>query len=146
MDEPTPAPRSMSTRWPAPLNSRAPAGGRATRYSSVLISLGTPMIIVDHPHFLVTNSVADPRPGSDVDVVHHVLDAGVVLEAVDRQVLAVARVLEPAVGHLGHHRDVGVHPHATEVEVAGEAHRPAVIAGPHRRGQAVVDAVGPLER
>src|SRR5580704_14191057 len=48
---------------------------------------------------------------SAADVAHDVLDAGVVLEAVHGQVLAVPGVLEPAVRHLGHDRDVGVDPH-----------------------------------
>ena len=47
---------------------------------------------------------------------HHVLDPGVVLEPVHRQVLAVARVLEAAVRHLPDQRDVGVDPDAAEVE------------------------------
>src|SRR5688500_14154142 len=64
---------------------------------------------------------------SDLDVRHDVLDAGVVLEAVHGQVLAGAGVLEAAVGHLGHDRDVGVDPHAAEVEPAGHAHGPAVV-------------------
>ena len=46
---------------------------------------------------------------------YHVLDARVVLEAVDREVLAVARLLETAVGHLGHEGNVRVDPHAAEV-------------------------------
>jgi len=35
------------------VSSRAPAGVSATRYSSVLISFGTPMIIVDHPFWFL---------------------------------------------------------------------------------------------
>ena len=64
------------------------------------------------------------RPAHDVDVVHDVLDAGVVLEPVHRQVLAVAGVLEPAVRHLGHERDVAVDPHAAEVEARGSSASP----------------------
>src|SRR3954447_16518676 len=40
--EPTPAPAWMSTSWPCSVSSRTPAGVSATRYSSVLISVGTP--------------------------------------------------------------------------------------------------------
>src|SRR5689334_7288917 len=80
------------------------------------------------------------------DVVHDVLEAGVVLEPVDREVLAVAGVLEPAVRHLGDERDVGVHPDAPEVELLRHPHRAAVVLGPHRGGEAVLDAVGPGER
>src|SRR3954465_13098367 len=61
------------------------------------------------------------------DVGHHVLDAGVVLEAVHRQVLAVAGVLEAAVRHLRHDGDVRVDPHAPEVEALGHPHRTAVV-------------------
>src|SRR2546423_1167364 len=42
---PSPAPVSTSTSWPRWASSRAPAGVRATRYSSVLISLATPIFI-----------------------------------------------------------------------------------------------------
>ena len=59
-----------------------------------------------------------PASGSAVDLGHHVLDPGVVLEAVHRQVLAVAGVLEAAVRHLGDERDVAVDPDAAEVERA----------------------------
>src|ERR1700733_1741390 len=47
---------------------------------------------------------------------HDVLDPGVVLEPVHGQVLAVTRVLEATVRHLGDQRDVGVDPHAAEVQ------------------------------
>src|SRR5918992_993588 len=53
---------------------------------------------------------------SGVDVRHDVLDARVVLESVDRQVLAVAGVLEAAVRHLRDQGDVRVDPDAAEVE------------------------------
>ena len=74
------------------------------------------------------------------------LDARVVLEAVHREVLAVAGVLEAAVRHLGDERDVGVDPHAAEVEVLGEAHRAAVVLRPHARREPVLHAVRPRER
>src|SRR5262249_48277224 len=45
MPLPWPAPASTSTRWPARVNSRDPTGIRATRYSSLLISFGTPIIM-----------------------------------------------------------------------------------------------------
>jgi Helix-turn-helix domain len=61
--------------------------------------------------------VVDMNAGS-VQRGHDVLDAGVVLEAVHGQVLAVAGLLEAAVRHLGHQRDVGVDPHAAEVQPA----------------------------
>src|ERR687891_1076270 len=40
---PAPAPASTRTSWPRPRSSRAPAGVSATRYSSCLISLTTPI-------------------------------------------------------------------------------------------------------
>src|SRR5260221_498802 len=53
---PSPAPASISTRWPCSAISRTPAGVIATRYSSGLISGGTPTIIArSRPHQL-------PRP------------------------------------------------------------------------------------
>src|SRR4051794_27640008 len=48
---------------------------------------------------------------------HHVLQLGVVLERVRRQVLAVAGLLETAVRHLGYERDVVVHPHGAEAQL-----------------------------
>src|SRR5256885_6094658 len=43
--EPIPAPCSTSTECPSPTSDSTPAGTRATRFSAVLISLGTPTII-----------------------------------------------------------------------------------------------------
>src|SRR5438477_13180477 len=43
--EPIPAPCSTSTECPSPTNDSTPAGTSATRFSAVLISLGTPMIM-----------------------------------------------------------------------------------------------------
>jgi len=60
------------------------------------------------------------------------LDAGVILKAVARKILAVPRALEAAVRHLGNDRDVGVDPDASEVKGLGHAHRGAVILGPDR--------------
>src|SRR5690242_20713883 len=40
---PSPAPASTATSWPALISSSAPAGVSATRYSSGLISLATPI-------------------------------------------------------------------------------------------------------
>ena len=47
---------------------------------------------------------------------HHVLELGVVLDRVDRHVLAVAGLLEAAVGHLGDDRDVVVDPDRAELQ------------------------------
>src|SRR6266545_6453370 len=46
---PSPAPVSTTTSWPRWTSSRAPAGVKATRYSSVLISFGTPIFTARHP-------------------------------------------------------------------------------------------------
>jgi len=61
-----------------------------------------------------------------------VLDAGVILKAVARQIFAIARALEAAVRHLGNDWDVGIDPDAAEVKGLGHAHRGAVILGPDR--------------
>src|SRR5205085_811686 len=47
-----------------------------------------------------------PRSRASIDLRHHVLDLRVVLERVAGQVLAVARLLEAAVRHLAHERNV----------------------------------------
>src|SRR4051812_48457132 len=77
---------------------------------------------------------------------HHVLELRVLLDRVDRHVVAVAGLLEAAVRHLGDERDVVVHPHGAELQPAGYAHRAAHVAGPDARGQAVVDVVRPRHR
>src|SRR5215212_10517287 len=81
-----------------------------------------------------------------LDVAHHVLDARVILEPVHREVLAVARELVAAVGHLGHERDVAVDPHAAEVESLRHPQRAAMVLGPHARRERERDAVGPADR
>src|SRR4051794_40791731 len=43
--EPSPAPAWTTTSWPCSTSSRTPEGVSATRYSSVLISVGTPTFI-----------------------------------------------------------------------------------------------------
>src|SRR3954454_5197314 len=77
------------------------------------------------------------------EIRHHVLDLGVVLEGVHREVLAVAGLLVAAVRHLADERDVVVDPHAAEAQPVGDAQRAADVTGPHRGGQAVWRAVGP---
>src|SRR3954470_13761524 len=85
-------------------------------------------------------AIRDAEEGSTEEV-HDVLEAGVILEAVDGEVLSVAGVLEAAVRHLGDDRDVGVDPDAAEVEAPGHSHRAAMVAGEDAAGQAVLDAV-----
>src|SRR5699024_625496 len=80
---------------------------------------------------------------SGLHVGHDVLDAGVLLEAVHRQVLAMAGLLETAVRHLRDEWDVAVDPHAAEVQSTAHPHRPTEVLRPHTRGETVVDAIGP---
>src|SRR3954454_23442308 len=82
---------------------------------------------------------------SAVDVGHDVLDPGVVLKTVKRQVLAVAGMLEAAVRHFGNDWDVRVDPDAAEVEPFGHPHGAAVVPRPDRGRQTVLRAVGPPE-
>src|SRR5699024_5803965 len=89
---------------------------------------------------IATGSRAEP---GSVEAGHHVLDAGVLLESVHRQVLAVSGVLEAPVRHLGDERDVAVDPHAPEVQPPTHPHRPTEVLGPDAGGEAVLDAVGP---
>ena len=67
-----------------------------------------------------------------VEVDHHVLNARVVIECIHREVFAVARLLVATVWHLGHHWDVGVYPHATEVKILRHAHGSAEVTSPDR--------------
>ena len=60
------------------------------------------------------------------------LDAGVILKAVGRQILAIAGALEATVRHLGNDRDMGIDPDASEVKGLGHPHRGSVIPGPDR--------------
>src|SRR6185369_9939276 len=83
---------------------------------------------------------------SNLDVVHDVLDAGVVLQAVHGQILAVAGALEAAMRHLGDQRDVCVDPDAAEVEALGHPHGATVVPGPDAGGETVLHAVGPAHR
>jgi hypothetical protein len=64
------------------------------------------------------------------------LHPGVVVEPIPGEVFAVAGCTESSVWHLGHKRDVGVDPHASEVELACEAIGGSVVAGPDTGGQA----------
>src|SRR5216684_5489106 len=56
---PTPASLSISTWWPWLRNAAVPAGVSATRFSSDLISLGTPTIIIDPDFNVGTNGFAE---------------------------------------------------------------------------------------
>src|SRR5882672_6211421 len=80
------------------------------------------------------------------EVDHHVLDLGVFLDRVYREVLAVAGFLEAAVGHLRDQRDVVVDPDTAEAQRVCDSHRAADVAGPDRGGKAVAGRVSPLDR
>src|SRR5680860_1526175 len=106
---------------------------------------------LEHPYGPLTTGTsrrcgdqADWRALFEVD--HHVLDLGVVLERVHREVLAVAGLLVAAVGHLGDERDVVVDPDAAEAQRVGDPHGAADVAGPDRGGEAVAGAVDFLEQ
>src|SRR5215831_2623357 len=77
---------------------------------------------------------------------HYVLDLRVLLERIDRHVLSIAALLVSAVRHLVHERDVRVDPYRAEPQLAAHAQRAADVPRPDRGGEAVVDAVGKLER
>ena len=60
------------------------------------------------------------------------LDAGVILEAIVREILAVSAALEATVRHLGHNREMGIDPNASEVKGFGQTHRATMVLGPDR--------------
>src|SRR5215475_2829672 len=77
-------------------------------------------------------------PSLPADIAHDVLDAGVLLEPVHGQVLAVAGLLEAAVRHLLHRGPVGVDPDGAEIQLPGHPHGPPVIVGPDRGREPVL--------
>ena len=50
---PSPPPAWITTSWPCSASSRTPAGVSATRYSSTLVSVGTPTFIRPTPFLVV---------------------------------------------------------------------------------------------
>ena len=58
-----------------------------------------------------------------VEVGHHVLDPGVILEAIGGQILAISRVLEATVRHLRRQGQVGVDPNGAKIKCLRESHR-----------------------
>src|SRR3954462_8324453 len=103
------------------------------------------MSTAPHPNLRSSNSsrLSPSRKWSKFD--HHVARHCVVLQRVDRQVLAVSRALEAPVRHLVHQREVSVYPSTTVLKTARYPHRPRDIAGPDRRGQAVFGLIGPFD-
>src|SRR5450759_308833 len=87
----------------------------------------------------VTSSSARARRpcGVESNPQHHVLDDRVVLDRVHRLVLAVARLLEAAVRHLGDEGEVIVDPDRAELDGLGDAHRPADIGRAMRVAKAI---------
>src|ERR1700712_1919494 len=84
--DPVPAPCWISTSWPRSTSSRTPAGVIATRYSSVLISVGTPTFMA----FFVPLSwglVADLGPAQGEPELDAIAGAG---EVPPRQLLDLA--------------------------------------------------------
>ncbi len=93
------------------------------------------------------NLYLDRAPYTHGEYRREVIDRQIeLMHEVHGQVLAVAGVLEAAVRHLGHDRDVGVDPHRAEVQALGHPHGAAVVLCPHARGQPVLDTVGPPDR
>ncbi len=80
------------------------------------------------------------------DVDHHMLDSGVVLKRVRRQIFSVTRFLVPAMRHFSDDRDVGVHPDATKIKVSGTSHCSGNIDGPYALGKPVLNAVCVAQR
>src|SRR5687768_18009522 len=88
MAEPSPAPRWTTTSWPRSTSSRTPDGVSATRYSSVLISVGTPTFTLCCLASLVRGSLdelAAPQGEPEVDPVARRVQraAGQLLHAAD---------------------------------------------------------------
>src|SRR5690349_21420865 len=67
--EPRPAPACTSTSCPCSTSSRTPACVSATRYSSVLISVGTPTFTVFRLSVLGTDQLTPPQGEPEVDAI-----------------------------------------------------------------------------
>src|SRR5215470_14883222 len=125
------SPKSTSSGWAA-----------TTRTLATSVSSGTAAILC----WLWRPAAVAAGRAALVQGRHHVLDAGVVLEPVHRQVLAVPGALEAAVRHLGDERDVRVDPDAAEVQPSCHPHRAPVVGRPDRRRKPVLGPVGPGDR
>src|SRR3954452_15997715 len=69
MAEPSPAPACTTTSWPCSASSRTPEGVSATRYSSVLISVGTPTFIWSSRRWSWSYELASPEGEPEVDAI-----------------------------------------------------------------------------
>src|SRR5688572_7603423 len=95
------------------------------------------------PSYAAAETLASALPRRSPVIDHDVADGRVVLERIDRHVLAIARLLEAAVRHLVDQHEMGIDPRTPVLEARGGLHRFADILGPDRRGEAVVGVVGP---
>src|SRR4051812_25901447 len=132
--------RSRKSRTGCHVGRRSAAGALRAEASTERPVLGDP----NYPRGRKLREWLSATAAS-TNVGHDVLDHGVVLEGVHREVLAVAGLLEAAVRHLGDQRDVVVDPHAAEAQGGADAQGPADVAGPDRAGQAVGRPVGPRD-
>src|SRR3954447_11385420 len=86
--DPEPAPCCTSTSWPRSTSSRTPAGVNATRYSSVLISVGTPTFMgVSNLSWVGTVSVHERAAAQREPELDAIAGAG---EVAPRQLLDLA--------------------------------------------------------
>src|SRR3954468_17135876 len=69
MDEPSPAPDCTSTSCPCSASSRAPAGVSATRYSSTLVSVGTPTLTIQLRSVHSSHKLPSPQRQPELDPV-----------------------------------------------------------------------------
>ncbi|MPL93022.1 hypothetical protein SDC9_39146 [bioreactor metagenome] len=70
----------------------------------------------------------------------------VILERIDRHVLAIARLLQPAMRHLVGQHEMGVHPGAAVLQPRGDREALAHVLGPDRRRQPIVRVIRPADR
>src|SRR5829696_8162326 len=103
MAEPSPAPACTYTSWPWSVSSRTPDGVSATRYSSVLISAGTPTFI--GPLSVVVGladdlAAAQREPELDAVARGGEVAAGELLDLADPIAQRVAVAVEPPGGRL----------------------------------------------
>src|SRR5438093_11794986 len=117
---------------------------KATWLFRLVMTWGQPALFWRSSYRLVITCGLDAADGSDPE--HHVLDDRVVLDRVHRLVLAVARLLEATVGHLGGEREVVVDPDRAELDRLGHPHRPADVRGPYRGRQPEPDVVAAVDR
>ena len=67
-----------------------------------------------------------------VDIGHHMLYSGVILESIAGEVFAITTALISTVRHLSDERNVSIDPDAAEVEGLCHSHRSAMVLGPDR--------------